>query len=43
MVTDAGLLQDYPGLDARDLAAAWAYVDSHAGEIESAIRANHAA
>ena len=42
-VTDAGLLQDYPGLDARDLAAAWAYAESHAGEIERAICANHAA
>jgi uncharacterized protein (DUF433 family) len=40
-VTDAGLLQDYPGIDAVDLAAAWAYVESHAGEIEAAIHANN--
>lgn len=39
-VTDAGLLQDYPSLNARDLAAAWAYVDQHGDEIDAAIRAN---
>ena len=41
-VTDAELLQDYPSLDARDLAAAWAYADSHTGEIDNAICANNA-
>lgn len=42
-VTDADLLQDYPGLDARDLAAAWSYVDAHPVEIENAIHANREA
>ena len=41
-VTDAGLLQDYPSLDARDLAAAWVYVGGHAAEIENVICANNA-
>ena len=41
-VTDAGLLQDYPGLDARALAAVWAYVETHAREVEDAIGANNA-
>ena len=39
-VTDAELLQDYPSLNARDLAAAWTYVDTHPEEIENAIQAN---
>lgn len=42
-VSDAGLLQDYPSLTARDLAEAWAYVEEHPAEIESAIRANREA
>lgn len=36
-VTDAELLQDYPSLNARDLAAAWAYVETHPGEIEKTL------
>jgi len=40
-VSDVELLQDYPGLCASDLAAAWAFVAVHATEIENAIRANH--
>ena len=39
-VTDAELLQDYPSVNARDLAAAWTYVDTHPEEIEHAIQAN---
>lgn len=39
-VRDAELLQDYPSLNARDLAAAWTYVETHPEEIEKAIRAN---
>ncbi len=42
-VTDAGLLQDYPTLDARDLAAAWSYVDANEAEIADAIQANNEA
>jgi uncharacterized protein (DUF433 family) len=41
-VSDAGLLEDYPALDARDLAAAWEYVETHSDEIERAIRAKQA-
>ncbi len=39
-VSDGELLQDYPGLNAADLAAAWAYVEAHPAEIENAIQAN---
>lgn len=39
-VTDGELLQDYPGLQPADLAAAWAYVEAHSAEIENAIHAN---
>jgi uncharacterized protein (DUF433 family) len=42
-VTDAGLLQDYPSLDARDLAASWSYVEANEAEIANAIQANHEA
>ena len=42
-MSDADLLQDYPGLNAGDLAEAWAYADSHPVEIEKAIRENHEA
>ncbi len=42
-VSDAELLQDYPGLSATDLAAAWVYVAAHPAEIDEAIRANHEA
>ena len=41
--TEADLLADYPSLTAADLAAAWAYVLAHRGEVESAIRANEEA
>jgi uncharacterized protein (DUF433 family) len=40
-VTDAGLLQDYPSLDACDLAAAWSYVELNETEIAKAIQANN--
>ena len=40
-VSDSGLLQDYPSLDARDLAAAWSYAEAHSEEINRAIQANH--
>lgn len=40
-ITDVELLQDYPSIDARDLASAWAYVETHTEEIEKAIRANN--
>lgn len=39
-VSDGQLLEDYPGLTAEDLVAAWAYVKEHRGEIEAAIEAN---
>jgi uncharacterized protein (DUF433 family) len=39
-VTDAELLQDYPSLNARDLAAAWTYVETHPEQTEKALRAN---
>ena len=39
-VSDGQLLEDYPGLTAEDLGAAWAYVEEHRGEIEAAIEAN---
>jgi len=39
-VTEAELLQDYPTLTAQDLANAWAYVSSHAAEIDEQIRVN---
>jgi uncharacterized protein (DUF433 family) len=42
-VSDAELLQDYPSLNERDLAAAWAYVAAHPAEINEAIRTNHEA
>jgi uncharacterized protein (DUF433 family) len=38
--TDSDLLDDYPGLDAEDLAHAWSYVAAHRDEIEQAIREN---
>ena len=40
--SDAGLLQDYPSLQSNDLQAAWEYAETHADEIENAIRANQA-
>ena len=40
-VTEAGLLQDYPDLSARDLVNAFAYADSHQAEIEQTIRENN--
>lgn len=39
-VSEGELLQDYPGLSAADLSAAWAYVKNHPAEIESAIHSN---
>lgn len=42
-VSDAGLLQDYPSLTARELAEAWTYVEAHAEEIEHAIQTNREA
>jgi uncharacterized protein (DUF433 family) len=42
-VSDAQLLEDYPGLTATDLAAAWAYVEDHRKEVEGALEANLAA
>ncbi len=39
-VSEDQLLEDYPGLSSADLAAAWAYVKDHCGEIEQAIQAN---
>ena len=41
--SDVELLQDYPGIDARELAAAWSYAEAHTEEIENAIVANNAA
>jgi uncharacterized protein (DUF433 family) len=38
--TDEKLLEMYPGLSANDLAAAWAYFDSHPAEIEQDLREN---
>ncbi len=41
--TEAELLQWYPTLRAQDLATAWAYVRSHATEIDREIQENEAA
>jgi uncharacterized protein (DUF433 family) len=41
--SEADLLRAYPGLRAEDLASAWAYVRSHAEEIDRQIRENEAA
>lgn len=38
--SDDWLLENYPGLTASDLAAAWEYAASNPAEIENAIRAN---
>jgi uncharacterized protein (DUF433 family) len=40
--SESALLEAYPALRAEDLANAWAYVRSHASEIEEQIRANEA-
>ena len=42
-VTEAELLQDFPGLTAQDLANTWAYVRSHLEEIEREIAENEEA
>ncbi len=42
-VSEANLLRSYPTLRAADLANAWAYVRSHAEEIEKQIHENEAA
>jgi len=39
-VSDWELLQDYPGLSLADLSVAWAYVEAHPAEMESAIHSN---
>ncbi len=39
-MSDAQLLEAYPGLTQEDLAAAWAYYRDHTAEIEEAIRVN---
>ena len=39
-LTEADLLRNYPGLTARDLENAWAYVAAHGDEIEDSIRKN---
>lgn len=41
--SEADLLRAYPSLRAEDLASAWAYVRSHADEIDQQIRDNEAA
>ncbi len=41
--TDAQLLEYYPTLRPADLAAAWAYVQTHRDEIDEQIRANEEA
>ena len=41
--SDAELLHSYPGLRAKDLVHAWAYVRSHRNEIEQHIQENEAA
>jgi uncharacterized protein (DUF433 family) len=41
--SDARILESYPQLKPEDLAAAWAYVAQHPGEIEEAIRENREA
>lgn len=41
--SDADLLRAYPMLRGEDLANAWAYVRSHASEIDEQIRENEAA
>ena len=40
--SEQGLLEAYPTLRAEDLVNAWAYVRSHAAEIEAQIAANEA-
>lgn len=42
-VAELELLKDYPGLGVYDLDAAWRYVETHAEEIEQAIRTNREA
>lgn len=41
--SEARLLANYPTLCAEDLVHAWAYADTHRGEIEDEIRENEAA
>src|SRR5262245_56214299 len=41
--SDERILVEYPQLTPEDLAAAWAYVEQHPGEIEQAIRENQEA
>lgn len=38
--SEGEILAGYPSLSPADLQAAWAYADSHAAEIDSAIREN---
>jgi uncharacterized protein (DUF433 family) len=39
-ISEAELLEDYPTLDAADLANAWAYAEAYPDEIETAIQEN---
>ncbi|GAB4282165.1 MAG: DUF433 domain-containing protein [Oscillatoriaceae cyanobacterium] len=39
-ISEANLLEDYPTLGVADLENAWAYAETHADEIEKAIREN---
>jgi uncharacterized protein (DUF433 family) len=39
-LTDAALLENYPGLSGEDLAAAWQYARLHPDEIDEAMAAN---
>jgi uncharacterized protein (DUF433 family) len=41
--TEADLLRLYPGLQAEDLASAWAYVRAHRDDIDRQIRDNESA
>lgn len=41
--SEAELLRSYPGLRAKDLASAWAYIRAHRDQIEAQIRDNEAA
>jgi uncharacterized protein (DUF433 family) len=41
-MSDARILEAFPGLTAADLVNAWAYAEAHSEEIEAAIQANEA-
>lgn len=42
-LSEARILENYPTLRAADLVNAWAYVDAHRSEIDTAIQENEAA